>query len=219
MNWELFFNQFLNLLFGAGYALWITLCAVVIGVVMGLVLAIMRMTSRKWLTLMAEAYIAAFRGTPMLVQILLFYFTIFPALGLSRLPAIYAGIAALGLNSAAYLGEIFRGGIQSIARGQTEAALSLGMSNYQVMRYVVLPQALANSLPAIGNEFITLIKDSSLLQAIAVPELTYRSMLVAARTYEYGTMYGGIAIFYFAMTFSISKFLGGLEKKMRAGYK
>ena len=264
IHWGLIYSELGNLFTGAGWTLFITVIAVAIGAVLGLVIAILRLSPRWWLHYPATAYIEALRGTPMLVQILLFYYGIFPGIqdvldyvkiippswldlswivraaadtlpgiasflgeakdgswldfsNLRRLPAIYSGIVALGLNSGAYLGEIFRGGIQSIDRGQREAALSLGMTNYQVMRYVVLPQALANALPAICNEFITMIKDSSLVAIIAVPELTYRAMLVAARKYEYFTMYVGIALVYFVMTFTTSRVLAWVEKKMRVG--
>ena len=97
--------------------------------------------------------------------------------------------------------------------------MSLGMGRYQIMRYIILPQALANALPSICNEFITLVKDSSLLQAIAVPELLNNAMLAAGRTYEYRTMYFGIAILYFIMTFVLYRALDWVEKRMRAGYK
>ncbi|MCC8165722.1 MAG: amino acid ABC transporter permease, partial [Planctomycetes bacterium] len=129
------------------------------------------------------------------------------------------GCIALGLNSGAYLGEIFRGGILSIDRGQREAALSLGMSEYQSMRYVVLPQALTNALPALGNEFVTLIKDSSLLSVISVNELTYRAQLVGGRRFEYFTMYIGIGLIYFVICFTLSRYLDRVEKKMRTGQK
>lgn len=241
VNWRLIYNELPNLAQGAVNTLGITASAVAIGVVVGLVIAITRLSHRFWLRVPAMSYIEAFRGTPMLVQILLIYYGVFPGLqkfvdwapglflyleglGLppvdfTRLPAVYSGIIALGLNSGAYLGEIFRGGIQSIDKGQREAALSLGMTEYQVMRHVVLPQALANSLPAIGNEFVTLIKDSSLVSVIAVSELTYRAMLVAARRYEYFTMYVGIALLYFTMTFTTSRLLAVLEKRLRVGYR
>lgn len=219
VNWSLIYTQFANgnLFAGAVMTLGITATAVSFGVAIGLIIAIMRLSKRWFFRIPATVYVEALRGTPMLVQILLFYFGVFPMLGLHRLPAVWAGIVALGLNSGAYLGEIFRGGIQSIDKGQREAALSLGMKEGQVLWYVILPQALANALPAIGNEFITMIKDSSLVSVIAVSELTYRAMLVAARQYEYFTMYVGIAILYFVMTFSTSRLLAILEKRLRRG--
>ncbi|MCC8180357.1 MAG: amino acid ABC transporter permease [Planctomycetes bacterium] len=219
INWGLIYTELPNLLGGAARTLLITALAVTIGTILGLLIAILRLSKRWFLRLPASIYVEAFRGTPMLVQILLIWFGVFPMIGLNRVSAIYAGIVALGLNSGAYLGEIFRGGIQSIDKGQREAALSLGMNEVQVMRYVVLPQALANALPSICNEFITLIKDSSLVAIIAVSELTYRAMLVAARRYEYFTMYVGIALIYFAMTFTTSRLLARLERRLRVGQK
>lgn len=220
VNWSLFIDQTKSgyLLYGMLYTLGITAAAVAIGVALGLVIAILRLSKHAWLRLPATVYVEGFRGTPMLVQILLFYFGIFPMLGLTHLPAIYAGTVALGLNSGAYLGEIFRGGILSIDKGQREAALSLGMKNRQVMHYVILPQAFTNALPSICNEFVTMIKDSSLLSTISVMELTYRAMAVGSRTYEYFTMYFGIAVLYFLMTFTTSRLLARLEKRLRRGY-
>ncbi len=220
INWSLLCSEVANGNLPAGVVMTLTITAlsVAVGVGIGLCIAMMRLSAKSWLRIPGIVYVEAFRGTPMLVQILLFYFGIFPLLGLSRLHAVWAGITALGLNSGAYLGEIFRGGIQSIDRGQREAALSLGMKNHQVMLQVILPQALANALPAIANEFITMIKDSSLLSFIAVAELTYRAMLVAARSYEYTTMYVGIAIVYFLMTSTMSRILSVLEKRLRKGH-
>ncbi|MDR1611452.1 MAG: amino acid ABC transporter permease [Planctomycetota bacterium] len=219
VNWTLIWNEMPNLAKGAGWTLFITFFSLSFGVAIGLTLAMLRLSKRVWLRLPAAVYVEAVRGTPMLVQILLIWFGVFPMLGLNRAEAYYAGIAALALNSGAYLCEIFRGGIQSIDKGQREAALSLGMTEVQVMVYIVLPQALANALPAIGNEFVTLIKDSSLVSSIAVAELTYRAMLVAARRYEYFTMYVGIAMVYFVMTFTTSRLLAWLESRLRAGSK
>lgn len=231
INWALLWKERFNLLTGAGMTLLITSGSVIMGVFIGFWIALMRLSRRAWLRLPSILYIEAFRNTPMLVQILLVYFGIFPKLGigdwlressysfLHDSEPFVAGIIALGLNSGAYLGVIFRGGIQSIDKGQSEAALSLGMRQYQVMSYVVLPQALANALPAIGNEFITLIKDSSLLAYIAVAELTYRGGLVASRSYEFFTMYIGIGIIYFVMCFSTARVLGWMERRLRVGHK
>ncbi len=219
INWGLIQHELGNLSIGALYTVGISFCAVILGIVLGLANAILRLSPRWCLYYPSTIYLEAFRNTPMLVQILLLYYGVFPLLGLSQVDAIIVGIIALGLNSAAYLGEIFRGGILSIDKGQREAALSLGMSEYQSMRYVVLPQALTNALPALGNEFVTLIKDSSLLSVISVAELTYRAQLVGGRKFEYFTMYIGIGLMYFVICFSLSRYLSQLEKRMRIGYK
>ncbi len=217
MNWQLVFDNWASLGEGALWTLFVTFFSLAVGSVLGLILAIMRLSKHPLLRTPATAYVEVFRGTPMFVQILLFYQGIFPSLGYSRLPAIFAGLTALSLNSAAYICEIFRGGILSIDRGQTEASLSLGLSKTQTMRYVVLPQALANAMPAIGNEFVTLIKDSSLVSAITVPELTYQAGLIASRNWEYTTMYVVIAIMYFIMTSFTSIVLARVEKRLRVG--
>lgn len=200
---------------GAGVTVEVTFFALVIGVCLGLALALCRLDNRRWLQLPSLIYTEIIRGTPMLVQILYLHFVIMPFLGLGTIDAIYTGIFALGMNSGAYLGEIFRGGILSIDKGQREAALSLGMTNFQVLRYVILPQAIVNSLPAIGNEFVTLIKDSSLVSWLAVAELLYRTQQAAARTYEYFGMYTAMGIMYFVMTFGTSRGFAYLEKKFR----
>ncbi len=166
VNWQVLWESRGQLADGAQMTLWVTVWAVAIGTALGLAVALMRLSRTRLLRVPSLVYVECFRNTPMLVQILLLYFGVFPQFGLGKLPAIYAGITALGLNSGAYLGEIFRGGIQSIDRGQTEAALSLGLTRSQAMLHVVLPQALANALPSLGNEFITLIKDSSLLSTL-----------------------------------------------------
>ncbi|MCC8107930.1 MAG: amino acid ABC transporter permease [Planctomycetes bacterium] len=219
INWGLIYHELGNLGLGALYTIGISICATVLGVAIGLTNSILRLSSKAWLRLPATIYLEAFRNTPMLVQILLLFYGVFPMLNLSHVHEIVVGCIALGLNSGAYLGEIFRGGILSIDRGQREAALSLGMSEYQSMRYIVLPQALTNALPALGNEFVTLIKDSSLLSVISVNELTYRAQLVGGRRFEYFTMYIGIGLIYFAICFTLSRYLDRVEKKMRTGQK
>ena len=243
VNFRLLWGELPNLGAGALYTISISVGAVCIGIVLGLVNAMLRLSSRRWLYYPATIYTEAFRNTPMLVQILLLWFGVFPMLGieayltdfdtflqargllgedaffLGNKGPILAGITALGLNSGAYLGEIFRGGIQSIDKGQREAALSLGLSEYQSMRYVVLPQALANAVPALGNEFVTLIKDSSLLSVLAVLELTHRAELVGGRRLDYFTMYIGIGFVYFLICFSLSRYMARLEKTLRVGYK
>ncbi len=239
INWQLLWDQRFNLMQGAGVTLILTVSALAIGIVLGLVIALMRISKTFVIRFPATAYVEIFRCTPMLLQILLIYYGLLgeiqrgidslpfiehalayfglPPINLVLMPALHTGIMALGLNSAAYLGEIFRGGIQSIDKGQMEAALSLGMEKYQSMIYVVLPQALTNSLPAMGNEFVTLIKDSSLVSVIAVKELLQSAILVGPRTLEYTTMYLGAGIIYFAMCFTTSRLLAYYEKKRRVG--
>ncbi|WP_052362349.1 amino acid ABC transporter permease [Geminisphaera colitermitum] len=223
INWEIIQEELPFLLGGVKITLLVTLVSVILGVTLGVGVALTRLSSHAWLRLPATAYVEVLRGTPMLVQIFIMYFAFFPMLaehvpgleGLARANAIYAGMLALGVNSSAYLGEIFRGGIQSVDIGQYEAGRSLGMTPYRIMRHIVLPQALVNALPAVGNEFVTLIKDSSLVSAIAVADLTYRAQQAGGRSYEFFSMYLAIAIIYFCLTFAASRGLAVFEKKLR----
>lgn len=200
---------------GAGISLLVTFFSVILGIVIGLFVALGRLSSSRIARLLSSAYVEFIRGTPLLVQIFIVYFAL-PQFGI-KLPPIPAGILAIGVNSGAYTAEIFRAGIQSIDRGQTEAAKSQGMTFWQTMRYIILPQAFRRVIPPLGNEFVTLIKDSSLVSVISVHELTYRSGLVAARTYQYFSMYIATAIVYFVMTFAMSRLLGLLERRLRVG--
>jgi len=166
-------------------------------------------TALRWL---APAYVEFIRGTPMMVQVMFVYF----GLGLFvNLPALTSGIIAISLNSGAYVAEYIRGGINSVDDGQTEAARSLGMSNGKTMRYVVLPQALKNIWPSLGNEFITLIKDSSIVSIIGVTELIYQSNIVRSDTYRGVAPIVVIMVLYFILTFTASRILNYFERKMQ----
>lgn len=212
VNWELLIQTLPKLLEGAKISLIISLFAVILGVTLGIIVAIGRL-SKFWLTkALSSVYVAFIRGTPMIVQIFIVHYGL-AELGL-KLPAMASGIIALSLNSGAYMGEVFRGGIQSIDMGQTQAGLSVGLSPVQVFRYIVFPQAFRRVIPSMGNEMVTLTKDSSLVNFIGIAELTYKATLAAARTYEYFTMYIGIAIVYFAITFVLSQLLASLERRM-----
>lgn len=203
------------LLRGALISLLVTLFSVIFGVVLGLFVAFGRLSSRSIVRAIASAYVEFIRGTPLIVQIFIVYFALPQILGVRGIPPILAGVLAIGVNSGAYTSEIFRAGIQSIDKGQTEAAKSQGMTYWQTMRYIILPQAFRRVLPPLGNEFVTIIKDSSLVNFIAITELTYQASLIANRTYQYFTMYLGTAVVYFVMTFSVSNLLGLLERRLR----
>lgn len=210
----------LDLLRGAGIALGVTLAAEIIGTVLGLFVALCRLYGNALVRAAALVYVDAIRGTPMLVQILLLYFGV-PGLVSSitgepfNVPVLVAGIAALGLNSGAYVSEVYRSAISSIDKGQHEAARALGLSRVQTMRFIVLPQAFRFAIPPLGNEFITLLKDTSLLSVIGVMEITMRGQLYMSRTYEAFTAFTGVAITYLAMTVTISLLLRRLERKLR----
>lgn len=208
------------LLKGAALTVQITLFSVFFGVIIGLIVCLCRISKRKWLNLPALAYIDVVRGTPLLVQILMIYFGV-PSLlsALLNTPVqvsgLTAGIIACSINSGAYVSEIIRAGIQSIDHGQMEAARSLGMNHVQSMIHVVLPQAFRNIVPPMGNEFIVLLKDSSLLSVIGVNELMQNGKLYAASEYAHFPAYLAIAVVYLIMTFSISRIVGVIEKRMK----
>jgi len=212
IDFRLIYQSLPKLLDGAKLSLLISLCSVVLGITLGIIVATGRLSKFRPFKALSSAYVAFIRGTPMIVQIFIIHYGL-AELGL-RLPALASGIVALSLNSAAYMGEVFRGGIQSIDIGQTQAGLSLGLSPFQVFTHIVFPQAFRRVIPSLGNEMVTLTKDSSLVNFIAIAELTYRATLIAARTYQYFTMYIGIAIVYFAITFILSQLLAWLERRM-----
>ena len=198
---------------GVGYTLVITVFSVLIGIVLGMLLALMRLSRNKLLHWIAVCYIEFIRGTPQMVQILFVYFGVGALI--SNLSAVVAGIIAIGLNSGAYVAEDIRSGIASVAKGQTEAARSLGLSQAKAYRYVIIPQALKNIWPALGNEFITLLKDSSLVSVIGVTELMYQTELIQTSTYR-GVLPLFIAmIIYFIMTFTLTRLLNYFEKRMK----
>jgi len=212
-DFKMLWDNFPYLLNGAVISLQVTVLAIVFGIILGLIVALGRLSGSWIIRFICTAFVEFIRGTPLLVQIYIVYFAL-PQLGI-QLGPIPAGVLAIGVNSGAYNSEIFRGGIQSIDKGQTEAAKSQGMTYWQTMRYIILPQALRRIIPPLGNEFVTLIKDSSLVSVMSVHELTFRANLVAARTYNFFTMYIGTAIIYFVMTFITSKMLGLLERRLR----
>lgn len=209
---EVTLKSFPFLLEGALRTLQITSLAVLIGLVIGTLVGMARLSKYKLLNYPATIYVEFFRGTPLLVQIFIIYFGL-PALGIN-IPRYPSGIIALGINSGAYVSEIVRAGIQSISKGQTEAAKSLGMTYWQTMRYIILPQAFRNILPALGNEFIALTKDSSLVSVIAIRELLRSGQIVISRTYQSFAIYIAVAFIYFAITFTLSRIVRWTEKKV-----
>jgi len=202
-----------SLLVGATVTLRITSLSIALGLGIGIVAGLARVWPNVALRAVAGAYIELVRGTPLLVQIFLVYFGL-PALGLNLDPFV-AGVIAMGINSGAYVGEIVRGGIESIARGQMEAALSLGMTWHQAMYYVILPQAFVRILPPLGNEFIALLKDSSLVSTIAIAELTRTGQIIITRTFKSFEIWSGVALFYFIMTYLISRIVRFSEERLR----
>ena len=216
-------------MFLEGMACTVTLSAltVIFGFVLALVLALMRMSKVAPLRWAATVYVEVFRATPMLVQVFIVYYILladiplpsFKLFGFIRFERMVPGVIALSMNSAAYLSEIIRSGIQSIDQGQSEAARSLGMSPVQTMRYIVLPQAIKNILPAIANEFVTIIKESSICYTIGVQDImsAVKSAQMAAFTIAEPLLIA--AAIYFCLTFPTSKIIAYFERKMSRGDK
>ena len=175
-------SSFPLLLRGAGLTLEITALSVGIGLLLGLLLSLLQLSKSPFLSIPAKVYVDFIRGTPLLIQIFIIYFALPNIVG-HRIDPYVAAVAACSLNSGAYIAEIFRGGIQSISLGQYRAGLSLGMTNTQTMRYIILPQAFKRIIPPMGNEFIAMLKDSSLVSVIGFEELTRSGQLIIAETY------------------------------------
>ena len=197
---------------GAGITIQITAISVALGMVIGLFVGIARISTITPLRALAAVYIDFLRGTPLLVQIFLIYFAL-PVILDQRVDPFLAAITACGINSGAYIAEIFRAGIQAIDNGQMEAGRSLGLSWTQTMRYIIVPQAFKNVIPPLGNEFIALLKDSSLVSVIGFEELTRRGQLIIARTYGSLEIWLSVALIYLVMTLSISRLVAFLEKR------
>ncbi|HBP64856.1 MAG TPA: nickel transporter [Desulfosporosinus sp.] len=217
LNWKSAIDSIPILNKAAVLTLELTAVAVAIGVVIGLLMALARLSKSKVVRAAAIGYIDFFRGTPLLVQIFLVYFLAPKIFHWDTLPNNYqyfAGVLAMGLNSGAYIAEIFRAGIQSIDRGQSEAARSLGMAHSQSMRYVILPQAFKRVIPPLGNEFIALLKDSSLLSIIAIQELFYSGKIIVGRTFQPIPMYITVALYYLVMTQLISQWVSYMERRL-----
>ncbi|MEE0413953.1 MAG: amino acid ABC transporter permease [Dialister sp.] len=212
MDFELIEKALPILLLGAGVTIEITAVSVFIGFCIGLFVGIARICKVKVLRILAAIYADCIRGTPLLVQIFLIYFAL-PILTEHRVEPFVAAVAACGINSGAYVSEIFRAGIQAIDVGQMEAGRSLGLSWWQTMYYIILPQAVRNILPPLGNEFIAMLKDSSLVSVIGFEELTRRGQLIIAQTYGSFEIWSTVAILYLIMTLAISRVVAMLEKK------
>ena len=211
---DLVFNSFPLLLVGAGVTIQITVLSTAIGFVIGLIVGVARISHVRLLRMLAEVYVEFFRGTPLLVQIFLFYFAL-PVLTGQRIDPFIAAISACGINSGAYVAEIFRAGIQSVDDGQMEAGRSLGMTWLQTMRYIIVPQAFKRVIPPLGNEFIAMLKDSSLVSVIGFEELTRRGQLIIAKTYGSFEIWMSVAVIYLVMTLTISRFVAYLERRYR----
>ena len=223
--WEIATNYYQYFLRGTQTTILISLLTVFCGSILGCLIAFMRLSKFKPLEKFASIYITVIRGTPMMVQSLILYnavFGLFKRTGMSvsdinRVwPLFLAGLVTVSLNSTAYLAEVLRGGILAVDAGQMEAARSLGMTHWQAMRKVVFPQAIKNSLPAIGNEFIINIKDSSVLCVVGVSDLMFMTRSVAGIYYKGTECYLIAAIVYLFLTYLSSLLLKAITGKMTA---
>ncbi len=199
---------------------------VVLGFILALLLAVCRMGRARLLRILAAAYVELFRATPMIVQVFIIYYVVFNGVkvlpgvklfGFIRFDRFFPAVVALALNSGAYLSEIIRSGIQSVDGGQTEAARSLGLNAVQTMRFVVLPQAIKNILPAIANEFVTIIKESAICYTIGVQDIMSAVNAVKGATYRTGEALIIATVLYFCLTYPTSKIIEHFERKMRRG--
>jgi len=210
---EFMWPRFPWLLYGARITLYVATIAFFLGTGIGVFLGILRVSGIKVLEKIATAYIEVIRGTPLVVQILIVYFGIPIVTGI-RFDPIMAGILTMGLNSGAYQAEIVRSGIKGIPTGQLEAAESLGLTYWQSMRYVIIPQAMRIVIPAFVNEYATILKDTSLLIIIGVPELTRQGQYIAAWSFRYFEVYITVALIYFILVLIVSRVARLLEKKL-----
>ena len=215
----LYVKGFLVALQGVPVTVGVTLIAMVTGVVLGLVLALMKMSRIKVLTALASLYIEIIRGTPLIVQALIMAYglpQLLQSSGISfRWPyLIIPAVIVCGLNSAAYVAEVIRSGIQAVDTGQMEAARSIGMTRAQAMKLIVIPQALKIVLPSFGNEFVSLIKETSVLSYVGVVEILRKGALWNAATFNTFEAYIGVALVYMLLTIPSSKLVKHLEKKM-----
>ncbi len=224
-------DRWLQYLKGLGVTLQVSFYAILVGLVLGTLLAILRLPQIqemnakgkgfwsnlgtaivKGLSKLAGLYINIMRGTPLLLQVLIINFGIFGSVSIDK---VIVGVIACGLNSAAYVAEIVRGGIMSVEKGQTEAGRSLGLSGVRTMMYIILPQAAKSALPAMCNEFISLIKETSILSYIALTELTKAGDYIRSRTFSAFTPYIVSGLLYLLVVLTLTWLIGKLERRLR----
>ena len=221
---EIVAKYYPNLLRGVGYTMLIALTGTVAGLLIGLATGVLRTTPlskngfvrvlQKILNAVIAVYVEIFRGTPMMVQAMVIYWGYAFATGGSTLPLIPSGIIIVSINTGAYMAEIVRGGIISIDKGQFEGASSIGMSHWQAMLHVILPQVLRNILPSVSNEFVINIKDTSVLNVIGVTELYYFAGIIKRQSFQTFQTYLVVCVIYFILTFTVTRLLRFVESKL-----
>ena len=217
--WSTYGNVLLR---GAGYTLLISLIATLIGLVIGIIVGVLKTIPpskrgflrgmQKVLNFILSAYVEVFRGTPMMVQAMVIFWGYAFMNGGKTLPTLPSALFIVSINTGAYISEIVRGGITSIDKGQFEGAHAIGMTHWQTMAYVIIPQVIKNIIPAVGNEFVINVKDTSVLNVIGVVELYYQATVIRKATYLTFETFAIICLMYFIMTFSITLILRVVEK-------
>ena len=211
MNFSFLPKYYKFFISGTGYTLAISALTVIFGLLGGLALSLMKTSNHKVLKAIAISYIEFIRGTPLLIQLYIVYY------GISNIPMFTAGVIAMSVNSSAYIAEIIRAGINAVDKGQMEAARSLGLSSFLSYKEIIIPQAMKNILPALGNEFIVLIKESAIVSVIGIHDLMYNTDTVRGITFIAFEPLIVAAFIYFILTFTLSKFMGKVERGMRVG--
>lgn len=189
----------------------ITVLGIMMGVVLGLIFSLLRISKHAVLNIPAKAYIWIIRGTPLLLQLLIIYVGFSSILLIDPIPAAWL---ALGIHNGAYIAEIFRGAIESVDRGQREAGISLGMTKWKVMRRIILPQAFKRAVPALSNQFIIALKDSSLASSISVPELLLKAKQLGSSNFRYMEMLTIAAVYYLIMTSILTVLANAIERRL-----
>jgi len=217
-RWDIIWNYRELFLRGIWITILLTISGYIGGIISGILLGLGQTTKKKLIYWPSKIYVDLFRGTPMLVQILIIDLAVIPTVFGQSFGPIVSGITALVLNSAAYNAEIIRAGIQSIDKGQMEAARSLGLTKWQAMRKVILPQAFRRMIPPLGNEFIALLKDSSLVTVIAANDILYAAKVVTGAYYIFWEPYLVAALLYLILTYIVTKVIAFIEKRFSVDY-
>lgn len=218
-------NNYIYFLKGIRITLTVTVLALVLGLILGVIVAVIRSAHDqqpenkrglilRFLNVICKIYLTVIRGTPMMVQLLIMWFVIMSARATDS-NLIRCAVLSFGINSGAYVAEIIRSGIMSIDKGQMEAGRSLGLNYAKTMRFIIIPQAFKNVLPALGNELITLLKETSIVTVIGLRDLTKGAMIVQANTYQAFVPFIAIAMMYLAMVMFLSWLLGKMERRLR----
>ena len=215
LDYSIFINYGPQLLLGFWMTIKIVLCAIALGMPLGLILALGRRSQNIFLQFISTSFIEVFRNTPFIIQVFLFYYVL-PFYGL-RLSAEYVGILALAAFGSAYFAEIIRAGIDAIPKGQLESARAIGMTDWQAMRYIILPQTISIIIPPLTNQTLSLIEESAILSTITVKELTMTGIMVQGETFRPFEAFIMIAILYWALNETIATILRKIERNYGLG--